>query len=82
MKMCLGEVWINANAHVFYHPDFCRFYWLLVYRRTLTAPPRFPPRGGAAPSVPDAAGDIQGSGAEEPPVNINLDTAEIEYKQQ
>lgn len=82
MKMCWGKVWINANTHIFYHSDFCRFYWLLAYRRTPNAPPRFPTRGCAASSVPDAASDIQGSAAEEPPVNINLDTAEIEYKQQ
>lgn len=82
MKMSLGKVWINANTHIFYHSDFCRFYWLLVYHRTANAPPRFPTRGCAASSVPDAASDIQGSTAEEPPVNINLDTAEIEYKQQ
>lgn len=82
MKMWLGKVWINSNTHIFYLSDFCRFYWLLVYHGTPKAPPCFPTRGCAASLVPAAASEIQGSAAKEPPVNINLDTAEIEYKQQ
>lgn len=54
-------------------------YWFIAELRML---PRASLHKAVLSSAPDAASDIQGSAAEEPPVNINLDTAEIEYKQQ